>query len=164
MIAGVDFDSFAVYVAALPFKREEDLERARFTTIRFREKNEAGADRAFEAALRLPDRLRFELVPTPAVVWIERPMSEQRKHLVTMGRVQGIIIATLLELDVDVIEELTPQEWKLAIAGKGFGNAKKAAVHEHLARLWPGELPDDENMRDALAIAWTAREENARGR
>ena len=164
MIAGVDFDSFAVYIAALPFEREHEAARARFTTIRFREKNEAGADEAFAAALRLPARLRFELAPTPAAAWIERPMSEQRKHLVTMGRVQGLIVATLLDLGVEVIEEVTPQEWKLAVAGKGYGNAKKAAVHEHLARLWPAELPADENMRDALAIAWTAREENARGR
>lgn len=165
MIAGVDYDSFAVYVAALPFDPSRDIIDARFTTIAFRDRKRASsADDAFEASLGLPLQIRYELDPRPAVVWIERAMSEQRKHLFTMGRVQGIVVGALVELGVEVVEEVTPQQWKLGVAGKGFGNAKKAAVHERLGKLWPRALPDDENMRDALAIAWHARNENARGR
>lgn len=162
MVAGVDFDSFGVFVASLPFAKERDREEARFVTVRFRHRSrESGAEWAFETAKAIPQLLAFELGRVPAVAFIEHGFAPQGqvKHVFGMGRVQGLVIATLLDMGV-VVNEMTPGEWRIGVAGKGYGNAPKALVHEKLAELFTGTMPDDENMRDALAMAWVGRELN----
>lgn len=163
MIAGVDFDSFGVYVAVLPF--EENGAGARFHIIGFRHRSrEAGADWAFEAARRIPDAIDELVRPMPVVVYVEKPFVPrgQIKQAVGLGRVQGLIVAGFALAGVEVIEEMSPGEWRRGVGA--LGNAPKATAHELLAELYPEPLPRDENLRDALAIAWTARKVNATGR
>jgi Holliday junction resolvasome RuvABC endonuclease subunit len=153
-------------VAELPL--EENGVDARFSVLGFRERSrESGAEWAFEAAKRIPQAiaLKWEDDP-PDVVYVERPIvpKGQLRQAIGLGRAQGLIVAGFQQAGVKVIEEMTPGEWRIGVAGVGYGNAPKAIVHEKLGELWLPELPRDENLRDALCIAWAARRENARGR
>lgn len=165
MIAGVDYDSFGIYVATLwdTLTDEFDEHTARFYTLKFRKRHgkEAKADFAFEAALRLPGLITSE-IPVPWQVAVERGKAPpgMQKSQFGLGRVQGIIVATFAHYSgPPAILEIPTSEWKIACAGKGYGNAAKDVVHERFfAERWQGEIPDDENMRDALCIAYAARE------
>lgn len=165
MIAGVDFDSFGVYVACLPWEEADDELGARFHILGFRERRrEVEAEWAFEAAKRIPDAIAAIVRPSPTVVYVEKPFVPrgQIKQAVGLGRVQGLIVAGFARAGVEVIEEMTPGEWRRGVGA--LGNAPKANAHALLAELYPVPLPRDENLRDALAIAWTARKLNATGR
>ena len=77
---------------------------------------------------------------------------------------QGLVVAALLELDAGV-EELTPADWRIELGVRG--NCSKAEAHLALRdRFTDDELADprlsDENVRDALAIAYAGARRNAR--
>jgi hypothetical protein len=162
-IAGVDYDSFGVYVALLPFSEEWDgLPHApgpQYVELLYRKRHgrEAAGDFTFEAAKRIPE-LIYERVPIPSLVFVERGFAKpgQQKHLFAMGRVQGLVVGSFLRMSVPVaVNELTTAEWKIGAGAKG--NAPKAVAHAALAERFAGELPDEENMRDAVAIAYAGR-------
>lgn len=151
MIAGVDYDSFGVYVVALPH-HESDVVFS--WEVEFRKPNEARADRAFDTALRIPHML--PQLTRVDVAFIERGTGASRRSDFLLGRVQGLVAATLAMQGI-AVNEMPAGEWKKALTGNG--NAPKPAAHEALARLG-FLLPENENSRDALAIAWTGRELN----
>lgn len=159
MIAGVDFDSFGVYIAELPYEESRDGADARFIAIKFRKTSglEARADFAFEAVLRLPRLIGGTLAPyTAENVFVELGRGASRRSDFLLGRVQGAIAATFASVDSCSVIEMSAQEWKKALTGNG--NAPKDVAHLELARRYGGKMPADENMRDALAIAFVGRE------
>ena len=161
MIAGVDYDSHGVYIATLwnVATDEHDAAAAGFDTFIFRKRHglEARADFAFDAVKRLP--VLLESLPPMQVVFVERGYGSSFRSAFVLGRVQGVIVASLARTSL-IVNELSVHEWKKELTGNG--NAKKAEAHEALAARFHGQMPDDENMRDALAIAYVGRELNRR--
>jgi Holliday junction resolvasome RuvABC endonuclease subunit len=172
IVAGVDYDSFGVYLALVD---AGDYSLADLAVIRFRDKSrEADKSYAFPAAQRIPEALTEALFIArrklwPRLAYVERGFSPkgQQRQAFGLGRVQGLIVAALLEHDVPV-DELTPAEWRKELGVPG--NCSKAEAH--LALLGVGapfygegdpRLVADENVRDALAIAYAGARRNARG-
>lgn len=161
MIAGVDYDSFGVWIAMLPHETNDGI----LVPLSYRHRSrESASEYAFTATRRIPHLIAGHVHPRPDVVFVERGHAppKMQKSLFGMGRVQGAVVASLALVMPDVpVNELRDAEWKHALTGNG--RATKTAAHAALAErlgLDVAELPSNENLRDALAIAWTGRELN----
>ena len=172
IVAGVDYDSFGAYVALVD---AGDYSLLDLILLRFRDKSrESDASYAFPASRRLPGALEDAILGRgpelrPAIAYVERAWTPrgQLKQAFGLGRVQGLIVATLLKIEV-AVDELTPAEWRHELGVKG--NCSKSEAHLALLGIgspFYGEgdarLIADENVRDALAIAYAGARRNARG-
>lgn len=165
LVAGVDYDTFGVYAALVDAR---DFSLSDLVVLRYRDKSrQADASYAFPAARALPTAVYnalYEQDRRPVLAFVERayiPRGQLRQAF-ALGRVQGLVVAGLLDLGV-IVEELTPAEWRKELGVPG--NCAKAEAHLALAERYP-DADDprlrDENVRDALAIAYAGVRRNKR--
>lgn len=90
----------------------------------------------------------------PGVVAIEAPfLGKNAQSMLKLGRAQGVAIAALVELGLDV-QEYAPRKVKMSLTG--CGDASKEQVKGMLSSMYPAEgimeLKDFDST-DALAVA-----------
>ncbi len=74
------------------------------------------------------------------------------KTAMTVGQARGVIMVTLAEHKLKVIE-ITPLQVK--IAATGYGKADKAQVHRMMQTILKlKKIPKPDDAADAVAIAW----------
>lgn len=154
-VAGIDFDSEAIYIA------EVDEDTGAFVAIYRRElyATNGAPDTSFERARRARDAMPARALWHDAgivAVGIEDPFSRHAPAIKAEARVQGAILACLpAELPVYPLQPHTRDGWKGRTVGKA--NASKEAIAEWaLANGAPPGLRQD--FYDAFCIGRATRE------
>jgi crossover junction endodeoxyribonuclease RuvC len=88
----------------------------------------------------------------PVIAGIEKLFfSVNKKTALEVAQARGVIIITLLEHEIPIVE-FTPGQVKIAVAN--YGSADKLAVRKMVMRLLKLDaLSEDDNAADALAVA-----------
>jgi len=154
-LAGIDTDTFGVYIVTVPLEGAIRPERIGWEAIELRPRTTTkGRSLAstFEAVVSC--RLKIlgcELLNDPenqlAVAWIEHGYGGSRRNDFEQGRVQGAVAATLG--DYMPVNEVNVGTWKKDVIGNGA--AKKDQVREFLAAR--GWFFPRQDLYDAFGIA-----------
>jgi len=149
-VVGIDLSSRAVDLAAL----DETTGHATHTRISLERDKRATA---WERTLALP-----ELMP-PTSFWddvylaaIEAPYGAGHGTVAVLNRIVGALAATIPVRPLWVVR---PDEWKRSLGVRGKPDAETV---EQLGLTLEGPYAASQDARDALCIAYYARETNAR--
>jgi hypothetical protein len=150
MVAGIDFDTNAIYLCAV----DPAYVSPCISTTALR-----SGGGLIEAIAAVPTALAFcvgHMNLTPGTeAWVERGTGFSRKGDWPLGAIAGAIIATWPRLVNGSARIVTTADWKKNLGAPGNCNKQTA---NHYARLhWQAHFdttpPTDHNMLDAYAIA-----------
>lgn len=150
-ITGIDFSSKAIHICTLP----EDSNLASVHVVRL----DLTLGDLLTRARRMRDRMPARSAYPDAgitLIAIEKPFSHHPGSIAAMHLIYGGILQ-LLPPELPLLE-LSQGEWRRECGLPTRGDTKAAAIRFARDTWTDAPVALDDNMADAFAIAWAARE------